>query len=106
MNFQLIWNNLKKIKKSYLLYGTILIGFSVWMLFLDTHSWAIHSELNNDIEQLEKEQKLLKKIIQQDLNTIEVLKNQDSLERFARENYGHKKSNETVFIIETQDSLD
>ena len=24
-----------------------------------------------------------------------------SLERFARENYGHKKENETIFIIET-----
>jgi cell division protein FtsB len=34
-----------------------------------------------------------------------VLQNQDSLERFARENYGHKKSNETIFIIEPNDSL-
>ena len=33
-----------------------------------------------------------------------MLQNQDSLERFARENYGHKKSNETIFIIgEIQD---
>ena len=105
MNFRSIWNNLKKIKKSYLLYGTILIGFSVWMLFLDTHSWSIHLELNHEIKQLEKEQKALKEIIQQDLNTIEVLKNHDSLERFAREKYGHKKSNETIFIIENPDSL-
>ena len=105
MNFRLIWYNLKKIKKSYLLYGTILIIFSVWMLFLDTHSWAIHSELNHEIEKLEKEQNLLKEIIHQDREAIEILKNKDSLERFARENYGHKKSNETVFIIETQDSL-
>ena len=65
----------------------------------------IHSELNQEIEQLEKEEKVLKEIIKKDLKTIEVLQNQDSLERFARENYGHKKSNETVFIIETKDSL-
>ena len=75
------------------------------MLFLDTHSWTIHSELNQEIEKLEKEQKVLKEIIKEDLNSIEVLQNQDSLERFARENYGHKKNNETVFIIELKDTL-
>ena len=75
------------------------------MLFLDTHSWTIYSELNQEIEKLEKEQKVLKEIIKEDLNSIEVLQNQDSLERFARENYGHKKNNETVFIIELKDTL-
>ena len=105
MNFQSIWHSLKKIKKSYLLYGIIIIGFTVWMLFLDTHSWTIHSELNQEIEKLQKEQKVLKEIIKEDLNSIEVLQNQDSLERFARENYGHKKNNETVFIIELKDTL-
>ncbi|MAD30459.1 MAG: septum formation initiator [Flavobacteriaceae bacterium] len=92
-------------KKPYLLYGIIIIGFTIWMLFLDTHSWAIHSELNQEIEKLQKEQKVLKEIIKEDLNSIEVLQNQDSLERFARENYGHKKNNETVFIIELKDTL-
>ena len=105
MNFQSFWHSLKKIKKPYLLYGIIIIGFTVWMLFLDTHSWTIHSELNQEIEKLEKEQKVLKEIIKEDLNSIEVLQNQDSLERFARENYGHKKNNETVFIIELKDTL-
>ncbi len=105
MNFRLLWNTTKKIKNPYFLYGIILIGFAVWMFFLDTHSWTIHSELNQEIEQLEKEEKVLKEIIKEDLKTIEVLQNQDSLERFARENYGHKKSNETIFIIETKDSL-
>ena len=36
-----------------------------------------------------------------DKKTIKQLQNKDSLERFARENYGHKKENETIFIIET-----
>jgi len=106
MNFRSIWGNLKKIKKPYLLYGTIVIIFTIWMLFLDNNSWAIHSELNQEIEQLEKKRKILKKIIKEDLNTIKVLQNKDSLERFARENYGHKKNNETVFIIELKDSLE
>jgi cell division protein FtsB len=74
------------------------------MLFLDTNSWSIHSELNQEIDRLEKERKVLNEIIKKDQKTIEILQDQDSLERFARENYGHKKNNETVFIIESQDS--
>ena len=76
------------------------------MFFLDTHSWTLHSELNQEIDRLEKERKVLQEVIQNDQKTIEILKNQDSLERFARENYGHKKSNETIFIIESSDSIE
>jgi cell division protein FtsB len=54
---------------------------------------------------LENEKKVLQKIIQEDKKNIEVLHNEDSLERFARENYGHKKNNETIFIIENQDGI-
>jgi len=44
-------------------------------------------------------------VIEKDTKTIKQLQNKDSLERFAREKYGHKKENETVFIIELKDSL-
>ena len=98
------WNLFKVMKKPYLLYGTIVIGFIVWMIFLDTHSWGIHSELNGEIEKLELEKKALIKIISDDKNTMKQLKNKDSLERFAREQYGHKKKNEIIFIIETTES--
>jgi|TARA_X000000950_G_scaffold283028_1_gene382999 cell division protein FtsB len=100
------WNKLKSIKRTYLLYGGILMGFLIWMLFIDTHSWTLHSELNREIEQLELEKKALKAVIEEDEKMIDQLQNRDSLERFAREQYGHKKENETVFIIETQDSID
>ena len=99
------WNVFKAIKKSYLLYGAILLGFIVWMLFLDTHSWTIHAELNHEIEALELEQEALTKIIKDDMYAIEQLQNEDSLEHFARERYGHKKKNETIFIIELSDTL-
>ena len=69
------------------------------MLFLDTHSWRIHSELNEQIESLEKEKEALEQMIADDKKNLEMLDNKDSLERFARETYGHKKENETVFII-------
>lgn len=100
-----VWESIKKVKKAYILYSGILIGFTIWMLFLDTHSWTLHSELNQEIDRLEKEKEVIKKIIEQDQKNIKALQNQDSLERFARENYGHKKSNETIFIIEPNDSL-
>jgi len=103
LNFH--WKSLDSKKRIYYLYGGILIGFTLWMLFFDSHSWSIHSELNEEIEQLEREKKALKEVIEQDTKTIKQLQNKDSLERFAREQYGHKKENETVFIIEVNDSI-
>ena len=67
------WNSIKTIKKSYVLYGSILIGFTLWMLLLDTHSWNIHSELNEEIEKLELEKEALTKVIEKDRNTIKQL---------------------------------
>jgi cell division protein FtsB len=97
------WNNLNSVKRSYLIYGSILVGFIIWMVFIDSHSLIIHSELNKEIKKLESEKKALEAIINNDKNTINKLNNIDSLESFARENYGHKKENETIYIIETQD---
>ena len=96
-------NYIKSFKRIYYVYAGILIGFIIWMLFIDTHSWNIHSELNQEIERLEQEKEALKLILSSDKKTIKQLQNIDSLERFAREIYGHKKENETIFIIETEE---
>ena len=45
-------------------------------------------------------------MIDEDKISIQQLSSKDSLERFARENYGHKKEEETIFYIEFEDSLD
>ena len=94
-------NYIKSFKSSYYVYAGILFGFIIWMVFIDTHSWNIHSELNSEIERLEQEKEAIKLIMSSDKKTFKQLQNIDSLERFARENYGHKKENETIFIIET-----
>ena len=96
------WNRLNSVKRSYYIYGSILVGFIIWMVFIDSHSLIIHRELNKEIKKLESEKKALESIINDDKNTIKQLNNIDSLERFARENYGFKKENETIFIIETK----
>tara|TARA_B100001250_G_scaffold184553_1_gene158734 strand:- start:799 stop:1089 length:291 start_codon:yes stop_codon:yes gene_type:complete len=94
-----------KFAKSIYTYLIILILFLIWMFFLDTHSWLIHNELNKEIQKLELQKDALEKIIEKDKTEIELLKNPDSLEKFAREIYKHKKDDETIFIIETSDSI-
>ena len=87
------------------LYIVILLIFLVWMIFLDTHSLKIHRELNQEREKLETQKKELIDLIEKDQKNTDQLISKDSLERFARENYGHKKENETIFYIEIEDSL-
>ena len=87
------------------LYIVIFLIFLVWMIFLDTHSLKIHRELNQEIEKLETQKKELIDLIEKDQKNTDQLISKDSLERFARENYGHKKENETIFYIEIEDSL-
>jgi cell division protein DivIC len=76
------------------------------MIFLDTHSLKIHNELNEEIDKLEGQKKELNQLIEKDQTRIQQLNSRDSLERFARENYGHKKEEETIFYIEFEDSLE
>ena len=93
------------IKKSNISYTLLGVGFVVWMLFLDTNSWLIHRELNLEINELNAHIEQLQKEIKKDKKAIEQLQNIDSLERFARENYWHKKENEQIFLIEFKDRI-
>ena len=99
--------NLKTLFKSiyHYIYLVIFIIFLIWMIFLDTHSLKIHNELDREVEKLEIQKNELDKLIKEDNKNIKYLENNDSLERFARENYGHKKENETIFYIEYKDSI-
>ncbi|MBJ25635.1 MAG: septum formation initiator [Flavobacteriaceae bacterium] len=94
---------LSKIRKR--IYVVTFLVFLIWMLFLDTHSMKIHMELNEEINDLEIEKKELKKLIAEDESNINQLMTIDSLERFAREKYGHKREEETIFYIEFKDSI-
>ena len=93
----------KIIKKSYFKYVIITVAFIIWMTFLDTNSFQIHSELNNEINMLEKKKQALIEETKKDKELINKLKNIDSLEHFARENYNLKKENEEIFIIEYEE---
>ena len=95
--------NFKKLNlKNPYLFAYIIIGmfFLVWMIFLDTHSLLVHFELNKEIEKLNERKKYLESEIIKDNKLILDLNNTDSLEKFARETYWHKKENETILIVE------
>ena len=94
----------KIIKKSYFKYVIITVGFVIWMTFLDINSFQIHNELNSDIKMLEKKKQALIEETKKDKELIDKLKNIDSLEHFARENYNLKKENEEIFIIEYEEN--
>lgn len=87
------------------LYIFIFLFFLVWMIFLDTHSLKIHNELNQEVDKLERQKNELIDLIKGDQTSIQQLSSKDSIERFAREQYGHKKKEETIFYIEIEDSL-
>ena len=70
------------------------------MLFFDQNSYETHQMLNKEIEKLESSGEFYTKEIQQDNKIIEDLKNQEKLEKFAREEYKMKKENEDLFLIE------
>ena len=95
------FNSLKRKNKSYTIsYIAIAFLFTIWILFLDSNSWLTQRELNSEIEKLEQQKNKLRKSIKKDQYTIDQLEDLDSLERFAREHYGHKKENETLFLID------
>ncbi|WAC03278.1 septum formation initiator family protein [Lacinutrix neustonica] len=83
----------------------ILLVFAIWMVFFDSNSLMIHNELNRDIEALENEKEYYRKEIKKDNKTINELKKEEGLEKFAREEYYMKRENEDIYIIEYQDSL-
>ncbi|MBU2525258.1 MAG: septum formation initiator family protein [Bacteroidetes bacterium] len=81
-------------------YLVVFVLFVLWMVFLDTNSYLIHRELDQEIEQLEKKRDFFSGEIQSDRDAIENLKDAEKLEEFAREKYYMKRDNEDVYIIE------
>ncbi len=99
MTFKQIKDNkiVKIISNKYFL---VLVIFAVWMLFFDENSFLNHRELDKEIDKLENSNEYYQKEIEADNKIISNLKNPDSLEKFAREEYKMKKKNEDIFIIE------
>ncbi|MDT0294927.1 septum formation initiator family protein [Mesonia ostreae] len=81
-------------------YVLILLLFGVWMLFLDSNSWLVHQELNEDINELKDNKAFYRAEITHDTTIINGLNDSSALERYAREEYFMKKEDEEIYIIE------
>lgn len=87
------------------IYVIVLLGFAIWMLFFDAHSWLFHHELNTDIEELEYQKQHYKNEMAKDNKAIKELSTEEGVERMARETYNMKKPDEEIYIIEYEDSI-
>ncbi len=84
-------------------YILVLIFFLIWMLFLDNYSYLEHRVLNQEIDEIEDNIDYYKSEIKKDSASIKNLKNNDRVEKFAREKYYMKRENEDIYIIEYED---
>ena len=82
------------------IYVIILSVFLVWMVFFDENSFLNHREFDKEIDMLNREKEYYQSEIKQDKELIEKLKNEEDLEKFAREEYKMKKENEEIYLIE------
>ena len=81
-------------------YVLISLVFAGWMFFLDTNSWFIHHELDQEINELQDNKKYYQKEIAKDKAVIEKLQDSVELEKFARQKYYMKRPDEDIYIIE------
>ena len=75
----------------------------IWILFLDSNSVVVNIKLKSQINDLENKINQLQKEIEIDKKLITSLKNLDSLEKYGREKHFMKKQNEEIFIIEIEE---
>ena len=89
----------KYLSNKYVLIGLLFI---VWMSFLDSNSWLIHKELNDELDKLDENKEYYIKEISKDEKLINKLEDTAGLENFAREKYYMKKEKEDIYIIDYQ----
>ena len=73
------------------------------MLFLDNYSYMDQRVLNKQIDELQDNKKYYQDEIRKDKENIKLLKNQDQVEKYAREKYYMKKDSEDIYIVEYED---
>jgi len=84
----------------YKIYVGIILFFLIWMLFFDEFNWIRVSKDKRRLKNMKKEVIFLEEKITADKARIKALKTDTTaLEKFAREKYFMKKSNEDIFII-------
>lgn len=84
-----------------LLISLLAACIAVWFLFFDTYSLMTKIQLENRKEELiERTADYEKKADELDKKIEELENNPDLIEKIAREDYGMKKPDETVYKVE------
>ena len=93
--------NFKKLLKIRgLKYFVVLVIFAVYMVFIDDYSVVNTSRLKRQVRQLHAEERELREAIVEDsLRAAEIANNPDAVERYGREYYYMKRSNEDIFVV-------
>ncbi|MDY3520677.1 septum formation initiator family protein [Riemerella anatipestifer] len=88
--------------KKYILnkYVITIVAFFVWMTFFDNTSFLVIRDLNSEIKKYEEQLDYYKTEYEKnDAFYKKLMFNKGEKEKFARENYFMKKSNEEIFIL-------
>lgn len=81
-------------------YFLTILGFSIWMIFFDNTSLLVINDLNKLIKKYETQRNYYKSEFEKNEAFYKKLMyNKSEKEKFARENYFMKRSNEEIFIL-------
>jgi len=81
-------------------YVLTIAVFTIWMLFFDQNNVVDRIRMGAEIRQLENDREYYLEQIQKDSARLhELTTNRENLEKYAREQFLMKKSNEDVFVV-------
>jgi len=101
-SFNNIWKKIFSLIKNK--YALSLFIFSIWIGIFDSNN--VIEQFSNDqaFRQIEKDKKYYQERIKENSKRLNELKtDRENLEKFAREEYLMKKSNEDIFYIERKE---
>lgn len=85
------------LKNKYVL--TIAV-FAIWMLFFDQNNMVDRIKMTSEIKQLEVDREFYLEQIRKDSARLhELTTDRDNLEKYAREQFLMKKSDEDIFVV-------
>ena len=81
-------------------YVLTIAVFAIWMLFFDQNNIVDRIRMSLEIRQLEDDREYYLEQIRKDSARLnELTTNKENLEKYAREQFLMKKSNEDVFVV-------
>lgn len=82
--------------------GVFLAGVFVWVLFFDSHSLLQRYYWQQELEATQRENATLREDIERLRTQLDRPLSDNAVERIAREEYGMKQPDETIYRIEPE----